>query len=178
MLMLKEAEKASFWYSILMTKLILMCGLPGSGKTTLARELAVKRQSVRLCTDDWQAALKVDHDNEEFHDLLEDQLWVLGQDLLKLGQTVIFEKGLWRRSERDEKRLEAQKQGANIELHYFDIPIEELVRRLEARNIEGRPDAAHVTKEQLQDYATRFFQPPDESELALFDKVVIHKHPE
>lgn len=29
----------------------------------------------------------------------EDQLWVFGQELLRLGQSVIFEKGLWRKSE-------------------------------------------------------------------------------
>jgi predicted kinase len=85
-------------------KLVLMCGLPGSGKTTLGRKLAVEIPAIRLCTDEWQVALKVSHSDEAFHDLLEDQLWVLGQELIKLGQSVIFEKGLWRRNERDEKK--------------------------------------------------------------------------
>jgi broad-specificity NMP kinase len=54
-------------------KLALMCGLPGSGKTTLARKLAAEIPAIRLCADEWQAALKVDHSDEDFHDLLEDQ---------------------------------------------------------------------------------------------------------
>jgi predicted kinase len=37
-----------------------MCGLPGSGKTTLGKRLAVEVPAVRLCPDEWMAALGVD----------------------------------------------------------------------------------------------------------------------
>lgn len=155
-----------------------MCGLPGSGKTTLARKLANEIPAIRLCADDWQAALKISHSNEAFHNLLEDQLWVFGQELIRLGQSVIFEKGLWRRNERDEKRREARELGVDIEIHYFDVPIDVLARRLESRNAEGRPDVCPVTKDQIQDYSANFFQPPDEAELALFAKSVVHRYAE
>ena len=55
-----------------------------------------------------------------FHDLLEDQLWAHAQDLIRHGQSIIFEKGLWLRCERDEKRREAQELGVDIELYDFD----------------------------------------------------------
>jgi predicted kinase len=33
-------------------RLLLMCGLPGSGKTTLATQLAAGLPAVRLCPDE------------------------------------------------------------------------------------------------------------------------------
>lgn len=153
-----------------------MCGLPGSGKTTLARKLASEIPAIRLCTDDWQASLKIKHSDEAFHDLLEDQLWSHGKELLRLGQTVIFEKGLWRKSERDEKRREVKELGVDIELHYFDVPVDELASRLEARNAENRHNAFKITREKIQEYSDTFFQPPDEAELRLFAKTIVHKH--
>lgn len=158
-----------------------MCGLPGSGKTTLARKLANEIPAIRLCTDEWQAALKIDlkegdYYSEMFHDLLEDQLWVFGQELIRFGQSIIFEKGLWRRSERDDKRREARELDVDIELHFFDVPVDELTRRLQNRNAEGRSDAFNITREQVQEYFTKFFQPPDEAELALFAKSIVHRY--
>jgi predicted kinase len=152
-----------------------MCGLPGSGKTTLARRLADQIPAVRLCTDDWHAALEVSFSDQRFHDLLEDQLWILAQDLIRNGQNVIFEKGLWRRSERDEKRREAREIGVDIELHYFDVPVDELVTRLARRNAECRPNAFPVAREEIEQYFEGF-EPPDETELALFAVSTVHRH--
>lgn len=38
-------------------RLLLTCGLPGAGKTSLARRLAAERGAVRLTKDDWLVAL-------------------------------------------------------------------------------------------------------------------------
>ena len=156
-----------------------MCGLPGSGKTTLARRLADEIPAIRLCTDEWQAALTIelkegDYFSEAFHDLLEAQLWVHAQDLIRHGQSIIFEKGLWLRSERDEKRREARELGADIELHYFDVPIDELVRRLEKRNAEGNQNVFRISRSEIEEYF-RVFEPPDEAELASFPASIVHR---
>ena len=42
------------------TRLVLLCGLPASGKTTLARELADLYDAVRLNPDEWELALGID----------------------------------------------------------------------------------------------------------------------
>ena len=40
--------------------LVLMCGLPGAGKSTLARKIERERSIVRLRTDEWMADLGID----------------------------------------------------------------------------------------------------------------------
>jgi predicted kinase len=148
--------------------LILLCGLPGSGKTTAARRLAGELPAVRLCADDWMAGLGVDLFEVEVRLRLERQFWELARNLLRLGQSVILESGFWLRPDRDEKRLGARALGAAVELHYLDVPLDELARRLERRNAEAPPATARITREMLVLHAP-LFQPPDAEELALFD---------
>ena len=45
------------WIAVSGARLILTCGLPGAGKTTLARQLAADRGAVRLTKDEWLWAL-------------------------------------------------------------------------------------------------------------------------
>jgi predicted kinase len=153
--------------------LIAFCGLPGSGKTTMAKEVEKTRGAVRINTDEWVAALGVDFFDDVFRHKLEARLYEHGLTLLKLGQSVIVEDGVWRRDERDRLREVAHQLGAAIELHYFDVPFDELWRRLEARNALGADDTVPITKELLGKCWPRF-QPPDEAELALFDRYVVY----
>ncbi|MFF3786955.1 AAA family ATPase [Streptomyces sp. NPDC001933] len=149
-------------------RLILLCGLPGSGKTTLAKRMAREIPAVRLCPDEWLADLGVDLFDERLRDRLERRFWAHAQDLLRLGQTVILEFGFWGRSERDEKRLAARAIEIPVELHYLAAPIDELCRRLEARSREGGPGTVPVSRELLEEYV-KLFQAPADDELALFD---------
>src|SRR4029079_7192104 len=98
-------------------RLILICGLPGSGKTTLAKQLAPRVPAVRLCPDEWKHDLGIDYYDEQRRVQLEDRLWRLGHELLALGQSVILENGFWTRGERDELRLSARALGVAVELH-------------------------------------------------------------
>jgi predicted kinase len=154
-------------------QLIAFCGLPGSGKTTMARLLEQKTGAVRLNVDEWVAALGVDFFDDEFRHKLHGRLYEHGLTLLKLGQSIIIEDGLWTREERDRLREIAHKLGATIGIHYFNIPFDELWQRLEGRNAIGAHGTVPISKELLKECWQKF-QPPDEAELSLFDRYIIH----
>jgi predicted kinase len=156
-----------------MPRLILICGLPGAGKTTLARRLAAALPAVRLCPDEWLADLGVDLFDEVTRDRLERRFWTHTQELLPLGQTVILESGFWSRAERDEKRLAARALGIPVELHYLTAPVGELARRIAARAAAGEPGSVPISRELLESYLP-FFEPPTAEEQALFDQPAVN----
>ena len=146
-------------------RLVLLCGLPASGKTTLARELAEAYGAVRLNPDEWEAALGVDPFDETFQSRLEAAFWDLTQRLLMLGTSVVLEWGFWARSERDEKRQAARALGAAVELRFLDAPFDELVRRVLARHSAG---GIAIAEGHMERYRS-IFQPPTDDELAMYD---------
>ncbi|WP_223167845.1 AAA family ATPase [Nonomuraea sp. SYSU D8015] len=149
-------------------RLILLCGLPGSGKTTLAKRLAAELPAVRLCPDEWLAGLGIDFHDAQARDRLERLLWRHAQDLLRLGQTVILEYGFWSRAEREELRLGARTLGAAVELRYLVVPLDELHRRLERRSGWG---TVPIARDMLDHWAT-LFEPPTPEELARYDEAL------
>jgi len=156
--------------------LALICGLPASGKSTLARQLAPRMPAVRLDKDEWVTGLGGDVWDDEFRVRIERQLWVLTRELLARGQSVILEWGHWARTERDEKRLGARALGVGVELHYLEVPRDELIERARRRTTSGEWTARPITPADFEEWAS-IFQPPDEAGLRLFDEPVIDGRP-
>ena len=154
-------------------KLVLFCGLPGSGKTTLAKELSEKYQAIRLNTDEWMADLGFDPNYNKMHTKLQNRLWELAKELLCNGQDVILENGLWTKRERNEKRRDAEELGVDTEMHYLDVSLNELKRRLELRNNIREHGLATVSKEDIEKFWT-IFEAPNKSELDLFASYFVH----
>ena len=139
----------------LQPRLVLLCGLPASGKTTLARQLAESYGAVRLNPDEWESALDVDPFDEGFQARLEAEFWELTQRLLVLGTSVVLEWGFWARSERDEKREAARTLGVAVELRFLDAPYEELVRRVVARHADGGIAITESHMERYRGFSSR-----------------------
>ncbi|HLW55654.1 MAG TPA: ATP-binding protein [Candidatus Angelobacter sp.] len=149
-------------------RLIIVCGLPGSGKTTLTRKLEIALRAVRFCPDEWMEALSIDIYDEGKRAKIEALQWKLTQELLSRGLGVIIEWGTWGRAERDALRLGARALGAAVELHYLYAPLDVLYERIQQRGLENPPilraDLAHWFEQ---------FQAPSSEEMALFDEPLI-----
>lgn len=143
-----------------------MCGLPGSGKTTVAKTVERALPAVRLSPDEWLAELGFDLFDAEARDRVQRRQWLHAQDLLVAGIAVILEDGFWERSARDEKRLRARELGAEVELRYLDVSMVELERRLARRNRE--PGEATITPELLRQWQP-YFEVPTRAELDQYD---------
>ena len=144
--------------------LILVCGLPGSGKTTHAAALENRLNALRLSADDWMSVLGIDLWNETQRGQIEALQGQLAERLLHLGVTVIIEWGTWARSERDALRQQARAAGGAVELHYLTAPLDVLFQRIQNRKMESPP----LKLEDLSQWA-KIFQAPTAEEMALFD---------
>lgn len=148
-----------------------MCGLPGSGKTTLARTLAEQHDAVRFSPDEWLDALGSDGYDENAREHVEALQWNLAQNLLSKGMTVILENGFWGRAERDALRHRARDIGARVELRFLDVAIDTLWSRLEARNASLPDGSFAVSHSDLIDWSF-VFEAPTLYELSLYDDPV------
>lgn len=146
----------------------LICGLPCSGKTTLAKELEHKHSALRLTPDEWHIRLfGMDVDDAEHdarHNLVEAIQWEIAARVLTLGVNVILDFGFWGKSEREDFRLRASRLGARSEIHFLNVSEEILFERLAKRNALLIPGTFQITEDMMRSYIA-VFQPPAEDEL-------------
>ena len=152
-----------------MSTLFLICGLPGAGKTTLAKELEESEPALRLCPDEWIQPILSDPNNRQEMDRLRGHIeaiqWELAKHSLSLGVHVILEFGFWSKQERANFRKEAEAIGAKVRLIYLDVEPHELWKRLEKRNANLPKGSFHVEKNELLDWV-QLFEAPTSDEFA------------
>ena len=157
--------------------LILICGLPGAGKTTLAKRLEISRCAVRFCPDEWIENLVLYPtnlaDRDRLRDPVENLQWDIAKQLLTHGHSVVLENGFWGEDERYQYAMEAIEVGAKVELYYLPAPnFESLWNRVEARNQSLSSPLWMMSREDLVQ-AWNSIQEPDDEELAFYDDALI-----
>ncbi len=155
-----------------MSRIHLILGPVGAGKTTFARRLAAERRALRIDLDDWMAALFApDRPDEGVLEWYVDrvqrclgQIWRLTVDTVATRVEVVLEIGLVRRADR--AAFYAQVEQAHIPLTVYLLDAPRAVRRarVQQRNIEQGPTFSMVVPPAIFDLASDAWEPPDDEE--------------
>lgn len=144
--------------------LLLMVGLPGSGKTTRAKELAATHRALRLTPDHWMIPLFGDSMAHGKRWVLEGRLISVALQALRLGTSVVLDFGLWSRDERSALRWLARSVGASCHVVYLPVDKDVQLTRVANRQ-ETTPHQTFPMSEADLDAWREQFQVPDAAEL-------------
>lgn len=142
----------------------LIVGLPGAGKTTLAKELELSASALRLTPDEWQIALFGDQNPPDKRDLVEGKLVELGMRAAQLGTNVVLDFGFWGKDERSALRWIAGAVGARCQVRYLPIDHDEQRSRITSRFSTTPERTFHMSDVELEQWRAQF-QAPDDEEL-------------
>ena len=146
-----------------MATLHLMVGLPCAGKTTRALTLEREHSAIRLTLDEWHLRLfgqdAEDPQHDARHRVIESLLWGVASRALALGTNVILDFGFWAREEREDYRSRAKQLGASSEVHFLDVPHDELLRRLAQRNTQPSQFSFRIPEEMMKPWIALFQKP-------------------
>ncbi|MEV5787213.1 ATP-binding protein [Streptomyces sp. NPDC052287] len=153
-----------------LSTVVLMCGLPGAGKTTYAMEL-VRRGYVRLSIDEvvWQRLGQRDAglvlEAEAFDQLKEEVRREQRQELVELmlaGRDVVVDYSFWSRAARDNYKALIESHGCRWELVHLKADRTTLERRLEVRNGKEGANSVTVDETLFNRYLANFEEPSGE----------------
>ena len=152
-----------------MAILHFISGKAGSGKTTLARQIAQTEGAVLICEDEWMSRLAGPIENLQQYlaaaARLRSVIAPLTVDLLQLGTSVIFDFAGNTVRDREWVRSLFQSAKAGHRLHYLRTDDATCKARVRQRN-ESKPEGVFfgVVTEAQVDEVNRFFAPPSGEE--------------
>lgn len=151
------------------SRVVLLCGITGSGKTVIAKALAEKGFT-RLSVDEEvfrrHGRYGVDYPHDTYFDKERPVVDDIRNQLvaeIAAHHDVVLDHGLWLRKDRDTWRDLAESAGADVRLVYLPVEKAELLHRLADRNQRDDANALEVTPEALDDFFARF-DPPEPEE--------------
>ena len=158
----------------MISNVIMMCGVCGSGKTTYAKQKEEDGYA-RLSIDEelWKTYGRkgIDYPDSCYEELSEKVEAVLRErliHLLKDGKNIVIDFSFWNRENRDFYREIIAKAGGTAELVYMKASKETLQKRLKKRNkLLNANSPFIITSEILEHHYNNFEEPQGEGEIIL-----------
>lgn len=150
------------------SRVVLMCGPAGSGKTRYARSLEAKGW-VRLSID--EEAWRLGHREMPLPDAVAESIRADQRErlvqLVRAGRDVVVDYSLWRRADRDEYRELVRAHGATTEVVHLRVSRDEVRRRMGGRNRgELEANSFRIDAGLLESYLDSFESPsPEETDV-------------
>lgn len=161
-----------------MSKVIMMCGVCGSGKTTFAKKKE-KEGFIRISIDEemWKlyGARGIDYPNDNYEELssiVESKLQNDIVNYIKEDKNLVIDFSFWNKSTRKYYKNFLEELGADIQLIYLKIDKETLKKRIESRNKNHDANSQFIDEKTFEMYYNGFEDPKDEGEVVItfFDK--------
>lgn len=153
-----------------MSRVILVCGPAGSGKSTHAQYLE-DQGYVRLSFDEeaWALGLTIHPLNEEDSLAVHSHLRQRLAEHIEQDHDVVVDTSFWSRASRDAYRRFLRPYDVVPVVHYLDTPREVILARLTARNNTGPHDVV-VPHERAVAYLNHFEIPTNDEGPMIFIK--------
>jgi len=156
-----------------MSRLILVCGPTGAGKTTYSISISEELKAIRFSIDPWmQTLFASDMTSLDFAWMMErvhrcyEQIWEVSEQILKMDGNVVLDLGFTTKEQRDVFSNRGIGLRINAEVHYLDAPQDLRKQRVKTRNQDKDPSVyAFEVTDMMFNFMEPRFEVPDQDEL-------------
>lgn len=144
--------------------LYLLCGKPGCGKSTIAKELAKNHNYIHFSADDFMLKLYGEiEDRAEFEEKLNTVKELIYEicDKALINNNVVLDFGFWTKQERDYVR--SRFPNTEVTLIYFDLSDDEIWKRIEKRNKNLKDNEYFMDRATFDFLSSKFEKPRNET---------------
>lgn len=153
-----------------MAKVVALCGMICSGKSTYARQLRDELPAVVLSCDELTLGL-FDGNLGDRHDEMLDRIYAYllnkAAEIVRAGANVVLDFGFWRRTFREDTRRFFREVNIPAEWHYLEVDDFTWRRNIAFRNnavLQGT-DTSYFVDEGLAEKCLLLFEAPEDGEM-------------
>ncbi len=156
-----------------MSRVIIVCGQTGAGKTTYSLKISDEINAVKFSIDPWmQNLFSKDMESLDFNWMMERiercqvQIWEIAKQIINNKGNVVLDLGFTTKDQRKVFIDKAKELAIDAEIHYINTPIDTRKLRVIKRNTEKDPEVyAFEVTDQMFEFMEPRFEPPNDDEL-------------